>query len=291
MPRPNINVNYAGNANWKNLVSPFNETNTLVTSRSAIETVSGVTRRKPSGWIAPTSYSLKRSDILYAQGTSEYKNGSSNWSRYTGVVGNSRFNSLNHFNDAVLESAVVDGPIGFANRSLIAARNNLKGMKVDLGTAYAERKETARLIGDTATNIGKSFTDLLHGRTRSAMNRLGISSRRHEPRGNNVPNKWLELQYGWKPLLMDIHGSAAALENRQKSDWRVTAKGYARDKSSYVWKLNPAPTSAFDACIVTVSSDASAMTRIDALPQNEAIISLASLGVLNPLNVAWELVP
>jgi hypothetical protein len=33
------------------------------------------------------------------------------------------------------------------------------------------------------------------------------------------------------------------------------------------------------------------MARIDAVPENELLISLSSLGVLNPLEVGWELVP
>jgi hypothetical protein len=121
------------------------------------------------------------------------------------------------------------------------------------------------------------------------MDELGISSRRRQPRGGNVPSRWLELQYGWKPLLSDVYGAASALEKRPKGDWRVTAKVTKKCVDSYV--AAPAVTSnSLDAYRCEARLLRSVFARIDALPQNEAIISLASLGVTNPLSVAWELV-
>jgi hypothetical protein len=118
------------------------------------------------------------------------------------------------------------------------------------------------------------------------MRELGIAGKRREPRGATVPQKWLELQYGWKPLLSDVYGAAKALENRPKGDWRVTAKATRSLKDQKVVTFAGQFMSRSSA-----SWSKSVFARIDALPQNEAIISLASLGALNPLSVAWELVP
>jgi hypothetical protein len=42
---------------------------------------------------------------------------------------------------------------------------------------------------------------------------------------------------------------------------------------------------------VTAEAVSSCFVRIDALPQNEAIISFVSSGITNPLLIGWELVP
>jgi hypothetical protein len=87
-------------------------------------------------------------------------------------------------------------------------------------------------------------------------------------------------------LLSDIYGTADALSKRPKGDWRVTAKGTKSQKDLFT-----ATWGDFDAGYGTAEVTSKAMTRIDCLPQNEAIISLASLGILNPLEVAWEVTP
>jgi hypothetical protein len=162
----------------------------------------------------------------------------------------------------------------------------LKAQKVDLGTAFGERKQAARMLGDTAISIAKSIRNLKHGNVRQAMVDLGISRKKSLPRGSNVPNKWLELQYGWKPLMSDVFGAVDALSKRQRSDWRVTAKATRKVETVVSKDINGFYQSTCRAQVLQ-----SVFTRIDALPDNEAIISLVSLGVLNPFNVAWELVP
>jgi len=182
---------------------------------------------------------------------------------------------------------------GLRNLALIAARNNLKGTKINLGVAYGERSQTAKLLGDTATRLAKSYTHLKHGKVRKAMDELGITSKRREPRGSNAPNKWLELQYGWKPFCSDLYGAADALSKRKSSDWRVTARATKSEVSKHLFTIvgQPDAGTGFDACIVAATVTRSVFHRIDVIPENEAIISLASLGILNPLEVAWELVP
>jgi hypothetical protein len=201
------------------------------------------------------------------------------------------FSSLNHFNECVTESDALLNFPDVSNSALIAARNNLKASKINLGVAFGERKQTARLVGDTASRIARSIRSLKRGSVRNAMNELGISSKRHEPRGSNIPRKWLELQYGWKPLLSDVYGATKALSERPLSDWSVTTKGRSSDRKSWTVERKPGQWYNFDGFRMTASASASAICRIDAIPQNEAIISLASLGVTNPLSVGWELVP
>jgi hypothetical protein len=164
-------------------------------------------------------------------------------------------------------------------------------MQVDLGTAFGERKQLANMLGDTATNLAKAFRYVRRGQVRRAMNQLGISRKHNEPIGGSWVQKILELRYGWIPSLSDVYSAADTLSKRGKGDWRITAKATRKADSEYVYRLEPLPTTNFDACSVTAKVMRSAFVRIDAVPDNELLISLANVGVLNPLQVAWELVP
>jgi len=283
--RPPYNVNIPGT-----MVNKTPSSSTTVPVSDAIhseETSVGTDRRKPTGFIPPTSYDFFYKNYSRAQGTWSYRNDVTLVmdSVCTGVIGGSKWNSLNHFNEILLESDIYDPSL--ANRSLIKARNALKGTNINLGVAFAERNRTARLVGDTAINLAKSYSLLRHGEIRRAMRQLGILPSAKEPRGSSAPKKWLELQYGWKPLLSDVYGACEALSERTKEDWRVTARGTAKSELYREEAFaQPRDVGRGVARVMRL-----AYTRIDALPQNEAIISLASLGVSNPAVILWEVVP
>lgn len=215
----------------------------------------------------------------------------------TGYVGQGlggAFDSANHFNECVTEATVLDTST-LANQALIRARLKLKDQDINLGVAWAERSRTAQLVGDTTIQLAQAFKSLRKGKTRHAMNLLGISSRRSAPRGSNVPQKWLELQYGWKPLVSDVYGACKALSKRDDTgDWRVTAIGKAHREREWNRTLKAhvsGPSLNLDAHTMSVTSWQGAYVRIDAIPGNPFLGVLSSLGVTNPLEVAWELVP
>lgn len=265
---------------------------TISDASHSSESSNGTTRRKPSGWLPPTGYTFVKRRYTRAFGLIHNPTSTSNprsGQRYAGCLGGASgaFNSLNHFDELIPVNGIVDHSL--ANQSLIAARNRVKSLNVNLGVAFAERDKTARLLGDTATRIAKSYRALRQGRVRHAMNLLGITSNRSQPRGSNVPQKWLEIQYGWKPLLSEVYGACDALSKRNKSDWSVTAK--ASRSSTKIYSKTFGSPSNIGHGVGYAEVFCSSYTRIDALPANETLISLASSGVTNPLLVAWELVP
>jgi len=252
------------------------------------ESTGGASSPKIDGWRTPTGYSLTYRSYRRAWGTCKsIQNAFPNSGQttvYTGCVGGARFNSLDHFDQTVTEANTAD--LSLANLALIDARLKMKRSDVNLGVAFAERNATARLLGDTSTRIAKSFNNLKRGRVRAAMRDLGIANSVREPRGSNVPRKWLELQYGWKPLVSDVYGACEALSRSPRGNWRVTAK--AQRFSSARWSKD-FPDHQMSTCVAM--AERGAFVRIDALPSNDLTMSLASLGVTNPLLIAWELVP
>lgn len=252
----------------------------------AEETTSGVSRHKPTGWFDPLGYQLFYRNYRRAQGVCSWIWGlnPSVGSISTGCVGAATFQSNEHFNTTVDELAITDSSL--PNRALIDARVKMKQKDVDLGVAFAERNATARLLGDTSRRMAKSFNNLKRGRVRAAMRDLGIANSHREPRGSNVPNKWLEMQYGWKPLISDVYGACDALSRSPRETWRVTSR--AQVTRQMQWRKT---FTGIEAGICEARSECGAFVRIDALPGNDLIMSLASLGITNPLLIAWELVP
>lgn len=290
MPRTPFDITIAGVCNYSN-PDGSNPVSSVVPAYRASETAVGVSRRKPSGFIPPTPYNLLFRSVTNAHGSclNKHKTVGTFGQLFKGVVGGGtgvagRFSSADHFDSTMSEAQAVDA--NCANQALIRARNKLKQTSVNLGVAFGERNATARLIGDTATRLARSYRHLRRGRIRDAMDTLGITSARREPRGSNAPQKWLELQYGWKPLLSDVYGAADALSKRNAGDWSVTAVGRFKSTRKFAKTF-----ASFDAGEMAAESVCSAYCRIDALPDNEAIISLASLGITNPLLIGWELVP
>lgn len=287
MPRADFSVDLFGTISH----TTFGETTgpDIATAKRSSETVLGVTRRKPTGFIPPQPYRFEKIKHVFQHGSCAY-NPNVLWGVvYQGIVGNpqgtGRFTGDQHFMQALSEEDVRSDN-GLRNTCLIAVRNKLKRTDINLGVAFGERKQTARLVGDTAKRIARSYRALRRGQVRNAMRELGVSSKKREPSGANVPRQWLEMQYGWKPLLSDVYGATSALEKRPKGDWRVTATATRSEIEDRVFDFIGQ-----DLGTCRARLKRSVFTRIDALPQNEAIISLASLGVTNPLSVAWELVP
>lgn len=296
MARPDFNIGINGRYFDRNSTNPSGSWKTCVNADYVSEDVNGpAKRRKPSTrFIPPTAYYFKRYEYHRPTGTSDVRITGSNWSVFSGRIGGGeRFNALNHFSGAVTDTTA-EAPMS-TSTALVKARLKLKDSDVNLGVAFGERKATSRQVGDTATNIAKAIRALRRGNYRDAARHLGIRGNPGRPRGSNWVNHWLGLQYGWKPLLSDIYGACDALSKRPKDDWRVTAKGSTRDETIYEKKTTPtgtsSPTSNFDAYHCIAVRKRGVLVRIDALPTNDLTMSLASLGVTNPLSVAWELVP
>lgn len=259
------------------------------------ETTVGTDRKKPDfqGFVPPTSYQLYSEKIRFPVGTCTLKHKSPSnktFARWTGCFArgiadkpinwdtccNQADNGIEYWKDG-----------GLRNAALIAARNKLKSSDINLGVAFGERKQTMRLLGDTATRLYRALKSLKRGAWRDAMDHLQISAfQRNKPWGRNYPDQWLALQYGWKPLLSDVYGAAEALNGRRPGDWRVTVK--AVKKRTDVGTFSITTTGASTTTLVV---ERSVMCRLDALPANANKIALSSLGVTNPLSVAWELVP
>jgi len=113
------------------------------------------------------------------------------------------------------------------------------GIEANLAQDFAQLHQTVDLIGNTANrlrgallalksgNIPKAIKDIWQGK--EPVLRLGGKLLHSE---KSLANNWLELQYGWKPLLQDIHGAFESLAQLTVGDLytrRVAASASMED--------------------------------------------------------------
>jgi hypothetical protein len=291
MPRPNFSMNQSGPI-FRSIHG--SEVSGHVGDWIHVEeSYEGTRRRKPSGFLKPTNYKFRRVRYDRGLGSTSYtltrrSDGVKVQSdRFSGVVGGgispAAFNVLNNFDDCFILPEVA--PAWMRDQALIEARLSMKDKAPQLGQAFAERNQTARLLGDTATRLAKAYRALRRRRFRDCLDQLGISS--HKFRKGSPVNQWLELQYGWKPLLGDVYDATEALAKRPSSDWRVTGKGSSLQKISVTKEVSPGTGGG----LARAEGMIGYFVRIDAVPENDLLLAFSSMGLTNPLNLAWELLP
>lgn len=160
--------------------------------------------------------------------------------------------------------------------------NNLVTNQVNLGASLGEGGQTLNMF----LSNGKTLIDALIAAKRLQWHQIpGIlgMSRRDVLSGRFPANKWLEYQYGWRPLMSDIYAGQQKIHEviEQGSLIRASAtSSTAIGGSIGAW-----------GGMTVVNATASVRTVIAARIKNTQTRSINSWGLLNPLSVAWELVP
>lgn len=164
--------------------------------------------------------------------------------------------------------------------------DEIRGHSFNLAVAAGEGRETIAMLGNVTSAFAKSVRSLKKGDGSGALKALGFSlsaSRLGKSLDTkNISSTWLSIQYGWKPLLNDLYESSKAYEV-------LTSK--PRKKTFYVSKTirKDYDASASPSNWSCIGKDK--ISRQLKVTMQEQLSAPRSLGLLNPLSVAWELVP
>jgi hypothetical protein len=161
-----------------------------------------------------------------------------------------------------------------------------RASEFNLGVSIGEGRESVELIVGRMTDIAKAANAVRKGNLGTALRHLSHvpkSNRRSAQLGmsaNALSSAWLELQYGWLPLIKDIGAAAEMIKLHPKTN-RVKARSSNRggahlNSSSNIGNLTVFNNDRRLQNIVVVSSPPSLQER---------------LGLTDPLTIAWELVP
>lgn len=248
---------------------------TTVTAISTTTTKPDRTRvRKAAGWwLPPKSYSLTSRVVGTPSGVVDFVyNASRARETYMGSLQNmGAFGvTLRSYDPTLVTSAEIDALL------------SVKDTKINLGVAYAEAGKTADMIAAKTLLLAKAIRQVRKGNFRGAAKTLGGKGKQ------KTASNWAELQWGWLPVVSDIVGGAQALaETQSPAGWLITGKG----NSTKVFRDEYVSSFAGVECLTVTEEMMGAFVRLDYLPGNDFFSALKSLGLGNPAEIAWELVP
>lgn len=198
----------------------------------------------------------------------------------------------------------VDGPADYhAKRNYYASLGRLTSAQA--AVSIIEMKQTIGMIGNAMLTIVKVIRALKKGRFTDAIDALadhGVSipkSKRYLLRNRNkntgltkaqwFSNAWLELQFGWKPLLADIHDIAHTLSQTMDGQYfpTVSIKGYGSEPLEISESIMTIYGYDLAEGSGTRKVSYSSLYRINSAPFS----FLQAFGLTDPLSVAWEVVP
>lgn len=171
------------------------------------------------------------------------------------------------------------------------------GIEANLAQDFAQIGQTINLITHTCKRLTGAITSLRRGNIPGAIKSLwqgkAPKTRGSGPRPTkSLADNWLELQYGWKPLLQDIHGAFESLAQLSVGDpfaRRVTGTAEVEySDASPIGHRTHAPTVA-GAHYFWARTRCKYVLRYkvdDHLQQ-----FLHQTGFANPINLGWEILP
>lgn len=186
-----------------------------------------------------------------------------------------------------------------ARRAEVKALLKLKDQKFNTGVFIGEGRDTVRLIGSAASgvangirNFKRNVGNFIFRKLISQRNVKSAMGNRRLSRGvRNAAEKWLQLQYGWRPLLNDVYGAIDACGDLfSYTRPRVTIKSSHSEISRRILSETSNITGSVKFDVRTVIKHGSHV-RLDYELQLPNLQKSAQLGLTNPLEVAWELVP
>lgn len=154
-----------------------------------------------------------------------------------------------------------------------------------------EAKESIGMIESRGLQIVKSLRSLRKGNVAGAISALGSpqptrGQKNALSRAKSVSDQWLELHFGWVPLIQDIHAASNTLSKTDFGSRRITGSGNLSAQSNE--RVDNSPSN-FERNSVRQKVNVRQVCRIRVSNPNAFLAN--QFGVVNPASVAWEAVP
>ncbi len=177
-----------------------------------------------------------------------------------------------------------------------------QGINANMLQNIAQISQLSQLIFGNAKKIAQSLIQLKRGNIPAAVSTLlaGQShsrwpGRRGNPsRSKSLASNWLELQYGWKPLLSDISGfmtSLGILQNPNDFVQRASSSGRAQRNYTLDYPPGDATIGFSNHGTTRFAVETTTRYRIRFKVEDAWKSFFAQLGFTNPINLVWEILP
>lgn len=158
--------------------------------------------------------------------------------------------------------------------------NRLLDEKAAIGASLGEAHQTIAMFSALVTDGVRYLNAFKHGNLRAIMRRNGGKSL-----PKSVSDAWLQYNYGWRPLASDIASAQANVHRALAKGLAISAKRGANLTRS--WTRDNLPGDYNERVVV----EHRMLCELGAVMDNPSLAYLNSFGLINPLSIAWELVP
>lgn len=182
-----------------------------------------------------------------------------------------------------------DTPFNFVSdpnlelRALSGLSSQIKGFDFNALVAIGERAQTIKLVTDSLKSLITSARLAKRGNLLGAVRALGYSgtvSKKHKFRSTDLAGRFLEIQYGWLPLLNDVFGVMDAYH-------KLTSSARVR-----IFKSTSSSNQVVTIPYTKGTSKQVINTRVVYYAKLSEPPSIArQLGLPDPLSLAWESIP
>lgn len=160
-------------------------------------------------------------------------------------------------------------------------RLKIKDQNINLAQTVAEYRQVGNLLFDVARDVVSTFHKLRSGRKMHEF--LRVLKHPETRNGRRTARRWLEYQYGWLPLLSDIHGGCEALAKEIQGGKMIMLSLSDRQKATLpiTYVLGGGSTKS------TIKRRVTCRYVI----RDKSLKTLSEIGITNPLLLGWELMP
>jgi len=189
-------------------------------------------------------------------------------------------------------SGTTNMPTEMKNEASTKALLELADNKANVGENLATFRQTLQLVRAPA---GELYSALKLIREDQGVRRLLRRSYNEIKNSKSIPKavsrRYLEYVYGVKPLMSDVHGVMSMLKEAGLKTMLLSGEGHSEQQCEVA--TNKVVASGTSTELTSCTERAHVRTkiwgRID--PNCPGLRSLNQLGLINPVSLAWELVP
>lgn len=172
---------------------------------------------------------------------------------------------------------------------------DVSDIKFNFAVFAIELAKTRDMVASRAWQIGRSYKLLRQGKIKQAIAQFTTLKQNKVPikgdkplKGKDLADAWLELRYGWSPLMYEIQGAIELLE--EKILGGKLAHSYSRTTKVSCTDKSTGRVSGIDfSHNATINDHVTISCLIK--PENPSRIILGQLGFDNPALIAYELMP
>jgi len=171
------------------------------------------------------------------------------------------------------------------NESITKALNNLTEHYAGIGNDLAQARQTCDMFASVALRGAQFIKAMREKQWKQAAEIIRYANIFDKSVQRRLADIWLEFSYGWKPLASDLYEAQLLAHQALSKPLPVMARGNGSSSGDRTFDLRGGEAKA------TSHYKSTHRTYLEANVTNPYLHTLSSAGLINPLSIAWEVVP